>query len=668
MSLYFKIRILAIISCCIPFNLLAQFTGTSCAAAVNVPINSCSSSATFPNTPTVSIAFCNGTSSDTIRVERWFTFTTLSSAISAASTTISIVTGAGLNHTTRNLAFELYSGTCASLVYEGCENSSIIDNNETAVFNLLPSTTYFVRVVNLATSFTPLTATSTRLCIYEPPAEDVVEGAMPLTVGGGTCNYTAYSSISQTVATNASGSGTDCWANPCGTYNAGSNDVWFSTFVPPSGEFFINTKGNSPTQDYAMAVYSSSICATASILGCSTTNPEGLSGTVNFTKMPTLYITGAVPNSTVYIRVWKETGTIQNFSICVNDMGPCGNLPNNDFCSNPISISTSGASPGDVAYNATGMTYTTDKPGDLQTTTQYSTSPCKAPTNNAWYSFVATSADAASGLTIPFTYVAPCTGALSATLFSVTTNSYGCCKEFTAIACPTNSTASTGFDLTVPAGSLTAGVTYYLMVNSLTSTCQFSITGWSIAGTLPVNFMSFLSENEGKYNVINWQTNTDYNVSTYLLERSYDAMSFEPVAEIKSSQQYNGNKYVVRDVGMKHTDIIYYRVRVLTLSGEKKYSNIISLNLNSLYESILNLHPNPTTADLNFEYYLKHAGNIQVSLVDYAGKIAFDATYQLTEGKNKLTLPMSSLENGVYILKVVAEKSGKTTYNKVVKN
>lgn len=65
---------------------------------------------------------------------------------------------------------------------------------------------------------------------------------------------------------------------------------------------------------------------------------------------------------------------------------------------------------------------------------------------------------------------------------------------------------------------------------------------------------------------------------------------------------------------------------------------------------------------------LENAGNLQVTLVDYAGKTAFENTYQLTEGKNKLSLPMSTLENGVYILKVVAEKSGKTTYNKVVKN
>lgn len=284
------------------------------------------------------------------------------------------------------------------------------------------------------------------------------------------------------------------------TYAAGSNDVWFSTVVPPSGEFFINTKGNSPAHDYAMAVYSSSVCATASILGCSTTNPEGLGGMVNYTRMPTLYITGAVPNSTVYIRVWKETGTIQNFSICVNDMGPCGNLPNNDFCSNPISINTSGASPGDVAYNATGMTYTTDKPGDLQTIIQYSTSPCKAPTNNAWYSFVATKADSASGLTIPFTYGAPCTpGGLSATILSVTTNTNGCCKEFLPIACQ-SSTTTTSFNIAISPAVLKPGVTYYLMVNGLSdANCQFNITGWSIAGTLPVNFMSFLSENESKF-------------------------------------------------------------------------------------------------------------------------------------------------------------------------
>ena len=104
------------------------------------------------------------------------------------------------------------------------------------------------------------------------------------------------------------------------------------------------------------------------------------------------------------------------------------------------------------------------------------------------------------------------------------------------------------------------------------------------------------------------------------------------------------------------------------LGGKKEYSHTISVSLGNKYDNIYNILPNPTSDVLNFEYYSKGNSNISLELIGYAGNTVFRQTKQLDEGKNNITLPMNELDNGVYILKVVSEKTGKTTHHKIIKN
>jgi hypothetical protein len=99
-----------------------------------------------------------------------------------------------------------------------------------------------------------------------------------------------------------------------------------------------------------------------------------------------------------------------------------------------------------------------------------------------------------------------------------------------------------------------------------------------------------------------------------------------------------------------------------------KLSNIISVLGPDFYETIHNLYPNPTTSDLNFEFYSKVTSSINVKLIGYGGTTVYENKYVLEEGSNTFVVPMNELDNGVYILKVVSEISGKTTHHKIIKN
>lgn len=587
--------------------------------------------------------------------DRWYIFTAID-----AVTTISLSTST----TTRDLAIVVYSATCSSGLLSpatliGCADYTVGYIPQTEVLtltNLTPGTQYHIRAIG--TRSTSAANFSVTLCVRSPVQNDDPTGAIALTTPTNTCNYLANSLISATQTTCGGIS------NPtCGSYGASSVDVWFSVEVPPSGDFFLQTK-NGTASDLGIATYTGTPCSSLTEIGCSEGNPEGTTS-IN----PSIFVNGATPSSTVYVRVWnKNSTTVGTFSICATTLGPCGNDlsgGSNDYCENPYAIFTSGATSTMTASNYTvgSPSYTEDLPGDLSSNT------CASPINNAWYSFVPTTSSVSFSVS---------TGSCEVDfeIFETALNQYGCCKSFVPLSVPTitagdcsSSTWSViaSTSTIISANSLTPGNTYYIMVNYPSGVCTFTITGWAYSGILPVDMLSFNASNDNFKNTITWVTANEKGVKQYVLQKSKDGITFEDFNWVPS-KGITTEKNTYNSIDGKPYDQSYYRIKIIYQQGNERYTNIISVNMLNVIDYLQNLHPNPTTADLNFEYYLKNAGNLQVTLVDYAGKTAFENTYQLTEGKNKLSLPMSTLENGVYILKVVAEKSGKTTYNKVVKN
>lgn len=145
-----------------------------------------------------------------------------------------------------------------------------------------------------------------------PPTNDDPCTATPLAMNA-TCNTITAS----TFGTNTSG----VPAPGCAGY-AGS-DVWFTTVVPASGNFIVETFAGGVT-DGGMAIYNAASCAGPfTLVECDDFDGAG--------NMPLIYLTGQTPGTTVYIRVWED-GNNNNgtFDICayeanppVND-DPCG--------------------------------------------------------------------------------------------------------------------------------------------------------------------------------------------------------------------------------------------------------------------------------------------------------------------------------------------------------
>ena len=92
------------------------------------------------------------------------------------------------------------------------------------------------------------------------------------------------------------------------------------------------------------------------------------------------------------------------------------------------------------------------------------------------------------------------------------------------------------------------------------------------------------------------------------------------------------------------------------------------MNLKNKYDLVTNIHPIPTTNDVYFDYFSKSKNTIAIELIDYSGKTVINFSQLIEEGQNAIVLPLSDLDRGVYILKVISDKGGNASHHKVIKN
>jgi subtilisin-like proprotein convertase family protein len=123
--------------------------------------------------------------------------------------------------------------------------------------------------------------------------------AQPVAVST-SCSYSIYSNIC---------AGNSAVANPsCGTYRG--DDIWFTAVVPVGGNMVIDSDEGTLT-DLEMAVYSGPDCNTLTPISCN------LNSSANG-NMPRIVVTGQVPGTTIWIRMWDLAGNeYGDFGLCV---------------------------------------------------------------------------------------------------------------------------------------------------------------------------------------------------------------------------------------------------------------------------------------------------------------------------------------------------------------
>ena len=550
-------------------------------------------------------ASCAGTENDDV----WFSFVATNT-----THTIDLLNVAG---STTDMYHSVWSGACPALTLVA---GTCSDPNNSIVTGLTVGVTYYIRVYTWSAT---AGATSTfNVCVGTPPpppANDNCAGAFPITVNPGA------GCASTTAGTVASATASPQDATACG--GTENDDVWFS-FVATSNSHTIDILNiTGSTTDMYHSIWSGACPALTLVAGtCSDPNSQTVSG--------------LTIGTTYYIRVYtwsSTTGATSAFNVCVGTpppTGPCGNAANNDFCSNPATLTQGGSS----WSSSTSTTYSADNPAGL--------SFCGSIENNSWYQFTALSTTEVFN----FTNITNCNSnwGIQAEVYSVTTSGLGCCTGFSSVSNCMNPGINTNG--TVTASGLTIGNSYILMVDGWGGDqCDFTVLGWSAINILPVEMVALHAIGMEAGNLISWQTVSENNNDYFEILKSTNGSDFYSIGKI----QGNGNSSEIINYDFfdsnKRVGTSYYKIKQFDYDGKSVTSEIVAVDRVSNEQGIIAVYPNPTENVITLEIKSDDKINGIIEITNSNGQIMMA---QEVLGKNVLieSFDIRSFEDGLYFV------------------
>ena len=173
--------------------------------------------------------------------------------------------------------------------------------------------------------------------------------------------------------------------------------------------------------------------------------------------------------------------------------------------------------------------------------------------------------------------------------------------------------------------------------------------------TLPVDLISFAGAYSNQKTNLNWVTENLQDFDRFEVERSTDGSNFATVATKAPVQTAARTTYLhTDDLSAVNGTVFYYRLKMIALNGQFKYSNVILVRKESNVKGI-RINPNPVVtggvATLRFEASAK--GVVEFRIVDMAGRIVLRQQNNVAEGIN--SVPVNSLDRlqpGTYILQM----------------
>lgn len=188
----------------------------------------------------------------------------------------------------------------------------------------------------------------------------------------------------------------------------------------------------------------------------------------------------------------------------------------------------------------------------------------------------------------------------------------------------------------------------------------------SVSTTLPVNIQSFNGDFVNDGVKLRWTTSSEIGSSYFEVQRSVDGSGFSKIGIVNAS----GNSSLSKSYSFVDTSVLagknYYRLKMVDINGDIKYSNIISLKQGdnaSFFEALAN----PFHDKLQMKIKLRQKQDVQIKLFDGKGVAVVQQTFHGEAGVNLIELSnIGGLPKGIYFLEVNAD--GKLISKQVVKN
>ncbi len=174
---------------------------------------------------------------------------------------------------------------------------------------------------------------------------------------------------------------------------------------------------------------------------------------------------------------------------------------------------------------------------------------------------------------------------------------------------------------------------------------------------LPLNNFSFSARLNGSSVLINWENKEENGLNGYAVEYSPDGINWSVVNRV-TSEKLTGSYSYVHPVNKE--GIYYYRLAILSVNAEKKYSVVKTVHVKTLSQVFMGPNPAVNTVQL---YSGNPLGIYNVTMFDNAGRLL-----QSWEKLNaSQSIDISRFKSGLYIFRISEHNKQNTQYIRVIK-
>lgn len=208
----------------------------------------------------------------------------------------------------------------------------------------------------------------------------------------------------------------------------------------------------------------------------------------------------------------------------------------------------------------------------------------------------------------------------------------------------------------------TAATTGTVASNSISSFNLF--TFGSRTYILPLTLVNFSAQRQNDHTRITWETTSEYNMSTFVVERSDDNINFYAIGDVVARNRMQQEIYETRD-NRPIYGTAYYRLRCVDNSNQQKYSQVVPVTVANATD-LLTLAINPVSDRIILLAGAGLTGQYDYSLSSIGGQLVQKGKLTIQYGGQQTILLDQKTKAGAYLLKV--NSSTRQFTFKVIKN
>ncbi len=209
-----------------------------------------------------------------------------------------------------------------------------------------------------------------------------------------------------------------------------------------------------------------------------------------------------------------------------------------------------------------------------------------------------------------------------------------------------------------------AGQQYIMYIDNFDINGQAFTLDWSLTGgasldctVLPVEMADLRATAIDKEILVEWTTVSEYQSGWFIVERSFDAEVFIPIARMEAagvSHERIDYKVVDRAPGI---GMNYYRIKQMDTDGTHKYSDVVGVMMYRSDPKLVAI-PNPAYNEVNIFVPGSLEGMYTAEVIDATGRPVL--VHRTTQASNGLiTIPVLTITSGVYHLRL-SDHAGNT--------